>query len=292
MGHVWRKLADMSEIITRTRAEDAVSAADAFLSEQRGAGIDGDFAAAQVASYVNKQGSATEALLTFDPYPGQDGFYVPLSKRNASMYNQAATSLVGHVVLVPSVLSDPNTKGAFYPAVVSQDGLKTGDIRLHVLQQPYRRGITYGASMVLSAAGQSETKGIGEHGRKSSDGVEAEHFATLLAAGTDEKVQTAWRAGQHINHTWRRQPGNSVTTEVSKRLFGRDIPQKTITISKQAVETGKAMLLWHEGLRDQQTGKPEAATKEKALVIIQGLGYQALRSTNPQGIETVKRLIA
>jgi hypothetical protein len=79
---------------------------------------------------------------------------------------------------------------------------------------------------------------------------------------------------------------------VSKRLFGADMPQTTITITRQQVEAGQAMLLWHEGMRDGQTGSPETATKDKALVVVQGLGYEALRTRSPQGIDNVKRLIA
>jgi hypothetical protein len=148
-----------------------------------------------------------------------------------------------------------------------------------------------GSATVLSAAGQSETNGIGDHSRTTSDGVEAEHFATLLAAGSDPGVQAAWQAGNHVNHAWRKKPGNSVTTEVSQRLFGQDIPQQTITITRQDVATGKAVLLWHEGMRDDK-GQPETAAKDKALVVVQSLGYEALRTQNPQGIDTVKRLIA
>lgn len=52
------------------------------------------------------------------------------------------------------------------------------------------------------------------------------------------------------------------------------------------------MLLWHDGIRDEQTGEPETAVRDQALVIIQGLGYEALRSLNPQDIDNVKRLLA
>lgn len=284
-------LFDMSEIITQTRVEDAIDRTNAFLSAERGASIDGDFAGRQIAERVATVQERAEAVLQSVPHPKHDGFYVPLSKYNANSYAEVAAVLPGYLVLVPSTLVERGTS-VFYPAVVSEDGLKTKQIRLHVLKQPYRQQVGYGASMILSAAGQSETKGVGEHGRSSNDGVEAEHFATLLAAGSDANVQAAWQSGQHVNHTWREQAGNSVTAEVSKRLFGSDIPQTTITITKQQIETGQAMLLWHEGMRDRQKGKPETATKDKALVVIQGLGYEALRTHNPQGIDNVKRLIA
>lgn len=280
----------MSEI-TQTRIEDAIASTNAFLSAERGASIDGDFAGRQVAERVATVSERAEAVLQSVPHPKLDGLYVPLSKHNANSFGEAAAVLPGYLVLVPSALVEQGTS-VFYPAVVSEDGLKTHDIRLHVLRQPYRQQVRYGASMVLSAAGQSETKGIGEHGRKANDGVEAEHFATLLAAGSDASVQAAWQSGQHVNHTWRKQTGNSVTAEVSRRLFGSDIPQTTLTITKRQVEAGQAMLLWHEGMRDEQTGSPETATKDKALVVIQGLGYEALRSRSPQGIDNVKRLIA
>lgn len=281
----------MIEAITQTRVEDAIANTNAFLGAERGAAIDGGFAGRQIAERVATVRERAEDLLGSVPHPKLDGLYVPLSKHNASRYAEAVAVLPGYLVLVPSALVESGTS-VFYPAVVSEDGLKTDAIRLHVLRQAYRQQVRYGASVVLSAAGQSETKGIGEHGRKATDGVEAEHFATLLAAGSDGAVQAAWQSGQHVNHTWREQSGNSVTAEVSKRLFGQDMPQTTITITRQQIESGKAMLLWHEGMRDEQTGIPETAARDNALVVIQGLGYEALRTRNPQGIDNVKRLIA
>lgn len=281
----------MTETLTQTRAEDAIAATDAFLHQQRGVTIDGAFASGQVAERVMTAQQRAEALLTAVPHPGADGFYVSLSKHNAQSYDEAVAVLPGHMVLVPSALVESGTN-AFYPAVVSEDGLKTRDLRLHVLRRPYQQSIGYGAAMLLSAAGQSETRGVGEHGRKASDGVEAEHFATLLAAGSDPRVQAAWSAGNHVNHTWRKAPKSSVTTEVSRRLFGDDISQATVSITREQIQNGQAMLLWHEGMRDAQTGKPEAATKKNALVLVQGLGFEALKQANPRGVDDVKRLIA
>lgn len=281
----------MTEVITQTRAEDAIANTNAFLETERGASLDGDFASGQIAERVVSVRQQAEDLLYAVPHPKLDGLYVPLSKHNANHYGEAAAVLPGYLVLVPSILVEPGSS-VFYPAVISEDGMKTGDLRLHVLRHPYHQQINYGASMVLSAAGQSETEGIGEHGRKANDGVEAEHFATLLAAGSDQSVQAAWQSGQHVNHAWREQSGNSVTTEVSKRLFGQDVPQTTLTITRQQIEAGQAMLLWHEGMRDEQTGQPETAVKDNALVVIQGLGYEALRANNPSGIDDVKRMMA
>ena len=281
----------MTEAITQMRVEDAIASTNAFLGAERGASIDGDFAGRQVAERVATVQERAEAVLQSVPHPKLDGLYVPLSKHNATDFSEAAALLPGYLVLVPSALVERGTN-VFYPAVVSEDGLKTNDIRLHVLRQPYHQQSRYASSMILSAAGQSETKGVGGVPGQPHDGIEAEHFATLLAAGSDASVQAAWQAGKHVNHTWRKQPSNSVTTEVSKRLFGAEIPQTTLTITRQQVEAGQAMLLWHEGMRDDQTGVPETATKDKALVVIQGLGYEALRSRNPQGIDNVKRLIA
>jgi hypothetical protein len=280
----------MTEKITQSRVEDAIASTSAFLVTERGVSIDGDFAGHQVAERVATVKARAEAVLHSIPHPRLDGLYVPLSKYNATDYAEVTAVLPGYLVLVPSTLIERDTS-VFYPAVVSEDGLKSAQLRLHVLRQPYRQQIRYGTSMILSAAGQSETKGIGEHGRKSNDGIEAEHFTTLLAAGSDANVQAAWQSGRHVNHAWRKQSSNSVTAEVSKRLFGSDIPQTTITITKQQIETGQAMLLWHEGMRDEQTGDPETAARDKALVVIQGLGYEALRTRNPQGIDNVKRLI-
>jgi hypothetical protein len=276
--------------ITQTRVEDAVANANDFLTTERGANLDGDFASTQVAERVTSVQERAQDLLEAFPYPGLDGLFVPLSQHNSSDYSEAVAVLPGYLVLVPSTLVEKGP-AHFYPAVVSEDGLKTSELRLHVLKQPYKQQIRYGASMVLSAAGQSETKGVGDHGRKTNDGVEAEHFSTLLAAGSDQAVQTAWVNGQHVNHSWRQQPGNSVTAEVSSRLFGQDIPQTTITITREQVETGKAMLMWHEGMRNEQN-VAETATRDNALVVIQGLGFEALRTANPKGVEDVKRILS
>lgn len=281
----------MPEVITQSKVEDAIANTNAFLDTERGASVDGDFASYQIAERVQTVKNRAEDLLCSVPFPNLNGLYVPLSKYNASRYDEAAAVLPGYLVLVPSVLVEQQGASVFYPAVVSEDGLKNNSLRLHVLRQPYHQRVRYAASVVLSAAGQSETKGIGEHGRTSKDGVEAEHFATLLAASSDKNIQAAWQSGEHANHMWRRQAGNSVIAEVSRRLFGSDIPQTTITITKQQIETGQAMLLWHEGMRDEQTGNPETAAKDKALVVIQSLGYEALRTHNPQGIDNVRRML-
>lgn len=281
----------MKEALTQSKTEDAIASTNAFLNSERGSSIDGDFAGTQIANRVASVHDRAEDLLTSVPHPKLDGLYVPLSKHNANRYDEATTTLPGYLVLVPSALVERDTS-VFYPAVVSEDGIKSKALRLHVLKQPYRRGIQYGASMLLSAAGQSETKGIGVHGRKSTDGVEAEHFYTLLAAGSDKTVQTAWQSGEHINHTWRKKTRSSVSSEASKRLFGNEVPQTTITISKDQIEQGKAILLWHKGMRDEQTGDPESAGRDGALVVVQGLGYQALTDRNPHGLDNVKKLIS
>ena len=52
------------------------------------------------------------------------------------------------------------------------------------------------------------------------------------------------------------------------------------------------MLFWHAGMRDPRTGRPESASRDKALVIVQALGYEALKNRNPRGIDDVKRMIS
>lgn len=280
----------MSEVLTTTRVEDAVAATSAFLRAERGTGIDGDFAGQQIAERVATVQERASSLLKSMPMRAQPGLFMPLSAQNAYQYAEAVSVLPGYMVLVPSSLVEAGPS-KLYPAVVSEDGIKHKSLRLHVLKRPYQGQIRYGASMVLSAAGQMETKGVGDHGRKANDGVEAEHFATLLAAGSDQAVQTAWQAGQHINHGWRQGVNTSVTSQVSNRLFGSDIPQQTITITESQIIANQAALFWHEGMRDLQTGQPETAARDKALVVVQSLGFEALRSTNPSGIDAVKRLI-
>lgn len=285
-------LVGMSETLTQPKFDDAVDATQDFLEHERGVQLDGKFASTQITERVVSVAEQAAALLTSVPYPGHPGLYAPLSKFNAGRFEDAATLLPGYLVLVKSTLVETGPP-AFYPAAVSEDGLKTGDIRLHILKQPFNKetGLGYGSAVILSAAGQSETPGIGDHGRSASDDVESEHFATLLAAGNDPVVQASWRSGQHINHMWRQNAGNSVTTEVSERLFGHDIPQQTVTITKEQVMAGKAMLLWHERLHDDN-GQPETATRQNALIIVQGLGFQALKDQNPRALDTVKELLA
>lgn len=279
----------MSELLTRTQADDAISEAQDFMQSERGLGLDGGFAGGQVAERVISVREQAEALLRARPLMGYDGFYEPLGEGNADQYDMAASVLPGHMVLVPSTLVE---KGAsqFYPAVVSEDGIKDGRLRLHVLRQPYRQHLGYGAAVMLSAAGQAETRGVGEHRSGQAEGVEAEHFATLLAAGSDPDVQASWRAGRHVNHAWRQKPNSSVTTQVSRRLFAEDVPQSTVTITKSQVQAGKARLFWHEGMRDER-GVPETATRDNALVIVQGMGFVALKQSDRRAISTVKELI-
>ncbi|MDB5169826.1 MAG: hypothetical protein JWN82_222 [Candidatus Saccharibacteria bacterium] len=281
----------MTEVFTQSHAEDAIARTNDFLLQERDTGLDGDFASQQVAGRVESVRDRARDLLESVPHPKLDGLYIPLSKHNAGRFDEAATVLPGYLVLVPSAMVETGTS-VFYPAVVSEDGFKHNALRLHVLKQPYRQQVRYGASVILSAAGQAETAGIGDHGRQSNDGVEVEHFATLLAAGSDPAVQQAWRSGEHVNHAWRQQRSSSVTTEVSNRLFGNDIPQATITISKQQIEEGSAMLLWHRGMQDEQSGQPESATQHNALLVVQGLGFEALSNANPRGIDDIRRLIA
>src|SRR5581483_6611605 len=180
--------------ITQTRTEIAVAHTLQFLDSERGTGIDGNFAAQCITEQVRPVQELAEAFLTASPIPKQDGFYAPLGKHNAYQYGQAVNLLPGYMVLVPSAMVERAGSPAFYPAVASPDGQKENLIRLHVLRQPYhvQRGLGHGAATVLSAAGQSEVASVGQHGRlQGGDGIEAEHFATLLAAGSDPQVQVA-----------------------------------------------------------------------------------------------------
>lgn len=279
----------MSELLTQTRVEDGASAAEAFMQAERGVSLDGGFAGNQVAEHVTSVQLQAMELLQARPVQGFDGLYEPLGKGNIEQFDLAVTALPGHMVLVPSTLVENGTS-QFYPAVVSEDGIKEKVLRLHVLRRPYRRHLGYGAAMVLSAAGQAETKGVGKHRAGMNDGVEAEHFATLLAAGSDPSVRVDWRAGRHINHTWRQQADSSVTTQVSQRLFGQDVPQSTVTLTKAQVRAGQARIFWHEGMCDEH-GNPETATRQNALVVIQGLGFTALKERDRQAIDEVKGLL-
>lgn len=279
----------MAEIANQSRAEDAAAAGNDFMWQERGTGLDGSHRAGQVAGRAASTAEWAQWLLTAVPHPKHGGLYIPLSRHNANKYHDAVAALPGYVTLVPSALVEPGT-AAFYPAVVSEDSLRRQELRLHVLRQPYRQHLGYAASLVLSAAGQSETPGTGEHW-SGNTGVEAEHFTTLLATASDKWVQQNWQSGQHINHEWRGQGNNSVSSEANWRLFGQEIPQVTLTLTQQQITNGEGMLLWHEGLRGGN-GQPETAARDNALVIMQGLGYQALSEHNPGGIDAIKRLLA
>lgn len=283
----------MHEVLTQSRIEDAIDGANLFLSQGRNATLDGAVAADHVEERVVSAQEHAEGLLTAIPYPKMDGYYAPLSKFNANHYAHIVAALPGYMVLVPSKVVDKTLPPAFFPAVVSEDGLKANNLRLHVMQQPYRGSLSYTSSMVLSAAGQSETKGVGVHGHHANDGLEAEHFTTLLAAATNQNVKNAWKAGKHINHKWRKQDEGSVTTYANHLIFGKEIPQTTITIPEEDIRSGDAMLLWHEGMRnDDRNGRPETATAERALIVIQGLGYDAIKNTRPKDLDAVKDLIS
>lgn len=113
----------MTETFTQSRAEDAIAQTSAFMEAERGATIDGAYAADQVAQRVQTAAERAAALLRAVPLPNQPGFYVPLSKFNAANYGEAVHTLPGHVVLVPSKLVEHGSP-AFYPAVISEDGPK------------------------------------------------------------------------------------------------------------------------------------------------------------------------
>lgn len=280
----------MTELLTQTRVEDAIDTANSFLQYERNATLDGGAATENIQKRVLTVREIAEALLTERPVHGKEGFYAPLSRSNPEDFAQASATLPGYMVLVPAVLVGERN-GGFYPAVVSEQDATPTSMRLHIFKRPYKQRLTTSVSTLLSASGQSETAGVGRHGFKEGDGVEAEHFATILTAGGDKAVRQAWKKGMHINHQWRKAPNSSVTSQMSQRLFGEDIPQATICITKKDIEEGKALLLWHEGMRDQDSGEIETATRPGALIVIQALGMEALKKTDPH-LDNVKKLVS
>ncbi len=281
----------MKEIISQAQIEDAIDATASFVSQERDTGIDGGFASQQIAANIQSKAQIAEELLTETPHPSQDGWYAPLHKLNVHRrYAEAVTSLPGYIVLVPSAIIDREAS-SFYPAVISEDSLTAGALRLHVLRQPYRLQLLDSAKTILSGAGQSETTGIGNHGRTDNDGVEAEHFTALLASAADKDIQSQWSIGNHVNHAWRSNSGSSVTGKMYERILSDEIAQKTITVTRQSISKGKAAIYWHDSLRAED-GRPEGATTENALVVIQAIGFQALRDMSPRSIDTIKRLLA
>lgn len=281
----------MKEIISQTRIEDAIDATVSFVNQQRDTGIDGGFASHQLAASIRSNAQIAEELLTETPHPSQKGWYAPLNKLNVNhRYTEALASLPGYIVLVPSAIVD-RTGSSFYPAVVSEDSISARALRLHVLRQPYRLQLLDSAKTILSGAGQSETNGIGNHDRTDNDSVEAEHFTALLASAADEGAQKQWSSGNHVNHAWRSNAVSSVTGKMYERILSDEIPQKTITIAQQSIAEGKAAIYWHDSLRAND-GRPEGATTENALVIVQAIGFQALKDTDPRSIDVIKGLLA
>lgn len=271
---------------TLTQMHDAIAETNDFLFYERGETLDGAGAASSVEAAVITVEQQAHDLLFAQPFPNKPGYYVPLSMHNASQFELARQVLPGYAVLVPSVIAGYSSS-EFFPAIVSEDSAKREGIRLHILCQPYRNEMLHGTSVTLSGVGQSETTGVGvSHGA-----TEPEHLATLLAASDDATVRARWERGDHINHEWRDSPTSSVVSEVSNRLFKGESPRVTKTISRADIDANRAILLWHEGLRNTVTGKPETATRTDALVILQGLGFQALKKHKPQAIDDLKSML-
>lgn len=274
----------MTETFKSENVDQAVEKLGNFLEAERGASPDGGFASEQVAQHVMTVAERTQHLLTSVAHPQIPRMFVPLSKYNAGQYDEAVSILPGHMVLVPSPLVGSLEK-SFYPAVVSEDGIAQRALRLHVLHQPYLfRGLGVSAATLLSAAGQSETLGVGDDNRPVGDGIEVEHFAALLTVGESAGATATWRT-DHANHGVRKLPNSSVSSQFVHALLGQEARQSTLTITKKQIDDGKAMILWHDSLRDV-AGDPEAATRDNALVTLQALGYQAL---TPEAVDNIKR---
>lgn len=279
----------MNEHITPGRIEDAIDATNSFISQQRGAPLDGGFAGQQLHERIRSTAERAQQLLTETAHPNHSGLYVPLHSKNEHRFSEAMNVLPGHIVLLPSRTIDKQGS-AFYPAVVSEDSLAHNALRLHVIRQPYQQKLLGSTRTLLSGAAQAETAGIGNHGRTPTDGVEAEHFTTLLTISGNERMRSQWASGNHINHTWRQHEQTSVTSEMHRQLFSDEIPQTTITISQQDIASGTTALFWHDSLRDDN-GYPEHAGKQDALIIVQALGFQALKDKRPKAINAVKEML-
>jgi len=280
----------MPEQLTKGSADDAIDAANNFLSTERGSSLDGDFASIELTRRVVSVQEHAEYLLTANPI-NNTGLYAPLASGNVDKFHEVATTLAGYFVLVQSNIIEPGSN-SFYLATVSSEGSTKEQMSLHVFMYPYKAVSKYASSLLLSAAGQSEMPGIGDHSRVTNDGIEAEHFPTLLAAGVDTVVLDSWKNGNHINHIWRKNPESSVLTEVSTLLFDQSMRQRTVILTKSQVEKRKAALYWHEEMRDDITGEPDAATKQGALLVVQGLGFQSLKEKSPIGLSVVKSLLS
>lgn len=279
----------MSEYITPTRIEDAIDSVHTFISKERGSDLDGGFASTQLHERILSTSELAEQLFTETPHPNFPGLYVLLHNKIDQEFNEALHVLPGHILLLPSITVDKKDS-SFYPAVVSEDSVSLGALRLHVLCQPYKKTLTTGARTILSGAAQAETKGIGNHNRTANDSIEAEHFTALLTISGNDTLASKWVDGDHVNHAWRQNKNTSVTSEMHKNIFGNEIPQTTITITQQDIINGKAALFWHESLRGHND-RPEHAGKQDALIMVQALGFQALKANSPRSIDTIKGML-
>lgn len=280
----------MKETITQSQIEDAVDTASSFITQERGTSLDGSFASTYMREKITSTAELAEQLLTETPHPSLPGLYVPLHSGTQQQFEESLHVLPGHIVLLPSAFVD-RKDSAFYPAIVSEDSIAHNALRLHVLRQPYKKQLLGSSRTILSGAAQAETKGVGSHGRTANDGVEAEHFTALMTISSSEQSITNWANGYHVNHGWRSGKQTSVTSEMHRQIFEDEIPQTTITITKQDILNKRAAVYWHESLRGTD-GKPEHGSTTDALIIIQALGFQALKEKRPRALDSIKTMIA
>lgn len=277
-------------------AEDKIAEANSFLEIYTGDTLDGNFASGVLHDQVLWQADDVRQLLRAAPINSMDAFTIPLGAHNSKNIESVTHILEGCVVLVPSGLVSKGVS-ELYPAVIAKS-LAPKTVRLHVLDMPYRAKLQEGAAKILSAASQYEVAGIGEHdsGRVAKDSVEAEHFLTLLTAGTDDAVRATWQAGEHPNARWRNgedaagaTAAGSVLAEVSKRLLGNDFKLHTISITESQLALGEACVLWHEGLEADNTVGVEIGDRPNALLVVQGLGHSAVKQAKQ--LDVVKGLM-
>jgi hypothetical protein len=296
-------MSEAPQLLTEKTSFMAIGAANSFL-EDSGMRLDGGFAADLQHNQIMTVAQRAEELLVTRQMSSEafSGFSWVLDANNEEAFDEARMVLPHFVVLVPGQALGQKASD-FFPAVVSEDSLQSSDIRLHAYLKAFdphaaehhskeRNGSPIGidANTALSAASLSEISAMGVHGRLGRDISDAEHFLMVEAAIKNPVVRKAIEGKEHPNHDVRKRPNSSVTGVALGSLLGDQLPQRTITITKNQISTRQIVLLWHRMLVDAEKN-PLTASQPNSLEVVQGVAYKAASATHSDR-ETLERLIA
>ena len=267
--------------------EEGTGELTSFLGSERG-GADGWDASINLAKVVSPERAAYEFAADVTRL-NQFGYYEILRHDDeVGRVGQFNRFMAGRIVIAPSIRGG---RMQLFPAVVSLKSIgDPSNLRLHVLEKPLQAdGLTEVQRISLSAAAQSETEGIGQHGRVTDDRVEAEHFLTVMRAAIDPVTARVWSSGTHPNHTWRQQASVLDVVSTPTQQAPSLMPSRIKTVNfKGGLPTGYR-LYWHDSLTSGDKSV-ETGNRANALVHAQGLGYLTLKDTG--NVDNLRRLIA